>query len=134
MRRPRLILADVGLCALCACGAADQPTVCTALFAYVSLTVRDRSGAPVTGLSISDTVRRTGKAFNVSQTLPLAAGTYVVFDDSYAADIRDTGDSVRVAGASGTVSFAVDLLLAVPGGCHVQKLAGPDTVAVGPPL
>jgi hypothetical protein len=126
------ILALMSLAALVACGAEQPPTICTALFAYLTLKVQDPNGMPVSGLAISDTLRRTGQGFNVPQTLMLAPGTYVVFDDNFTSRIRSSGDSIRVAGSKGATGFTADFFFDVPGGCHVRKLAGPDSVTAQP--
>ena len=125
-------LALLSIAAFVACGADQPPTVCTALFAYVTLKVNDSNGLPVSGLSISDTVRRTGQGFSVPQSLGLAPGTYVVFDDNSTSRVRSGGDSVRVAGTKGTTGFVADFFFDVPGGCHVRKVVGPDSVTALP--
>jgi len=125
-------VAILSLGALIGCTRQSSPTVCTALFAYVTLTVHDPQRAAVTGLTISDTVRRTGQTFVMSQFGSLPVGSYVIFDDSHTNLIRATGDSVRVAGSAGGTTFVADFVFDVPGGCHVRKLAGPDTVVTGP--
>jgi hypothetical protein len=108
------------------------PVACTALFAYITVAARDSGGSPVTGLTITDTVRRTGLAFTIQQSLSPAPGTYVVFDDNSLARIRSGGDSVRVAGTNGTMGFVADFLFDAPDGCHVRKVSGPDTVVAHP--
>ena len=82
------------------------------------------------GLAISDTIVRTGHGFLVSQSANGASGGYIVIDDSHVDQIRPSGDSVRVAGANGGHQFVADFVFDAPGGCHVRKLAGPDTVTV----
>ena len=84
----------------------------------------------MSNLAVSDTVVRTRAGFDVAQDgLLNAAGTVVVFSDSDAGDVRPTGDSVRVTGTgigkrfSAMYQFGTD-------GCHVRKIAGPDTVVV----
>ena len=116
------------------CSHQDSPTVCTDLFAYVSVAVRDSTSKLVTGLSITDTVVRTREGFAVSQIGLPTSGSYVVFSDNYSSKIRTSGDSVRVTGLTGdgAVKFTSMFVFAVPEGCHVQKVSGPDTVIVAP--
>jgi phage-related baseplate assembly protein len=117
------------LAALLGCADRTAPSVCTALFAMIPLTVLDQGGAPVSGLTITASVVRTGQQFAVPQLGGVwAAGTYIVFDDNFRDRIRATGDSVRVAGSDGARAFSGDFFFDVPGGCHVRKVAGPDTV------
>jgi len=115
------------LASLIGCGDRAAPGVCTALFAMIPLTVQSGSGAPVSGLSLSATIVRTGQSFAVPQPGAGGPGTYVVFDDTFRDRIRWSGDSALVTG-SGAGHFTAGFRFDVPGGCHVRKLAGPDTV------
>src|SRR5580765_7270749 len=105
----------------CACSNPETQTACTALFAYLTIFAHDSAGHAATGLVITDTVRRTGESFTPAQQLPLAAGSYVVFDDNQLGKIRASGDSVRVAGAGTAGRFATNFVFDAPGGCHVRK-------------
>lgn len=91
----------------------------------IPLTVQ-KNGALVHGLSITATVLRTNQSFTVPQG-GIPDGRYVVYDDSFRDRIRASGDSVRIDGY-GTMQFSTGFRIDVPGGCHVRKLAGPDTV------
>lgn len=116
----------VGVFASCEIG--GPSAVCTTEFRAVLLAVRDRMGAPVPGLAISDTILRTGQAFDVAQIPGLPSGSYDVFDDNLKDRIRRTGDSVRVAGTGAGAGFRADFVFDVPGGCHVRRRSGPATV------
>lgn len=108
----------------------DGGQVCTAIFAYVTATAVDGSGQPVSNLAISDTVVRAGAGFDVQQNGYFnAAGIIVVFSDSYAANVRESGDSVRVTGTGAGKGFSVMYQFGTDG-CHVRKISGPDTVVV----
>ena len=112
-------------------GCSAEPTVCTASFAMVPLTVLTQGGAPVPGLTISATTLRTGQSFGVPQPLGGSQpGAYVVFDDGLRDRIRASGDSVRITGSGGAAGFTANFIFDVPGGCHVRKVAGPDTITV----
>lgn len=112
-------------------GCADQPTVCTESFAMVPLTVLTQGGVPVSGLAISATTLRTGQSYDVPQQNGIGGpGAYIVFDDGLHARIRASGDSVRVTGSDAAPRFTADFMFDIPGGCHVRKVAGPDTVRV----
>ena len=118
------------LAALIGCGDQAAPVVCTALFAEISVTALTQNGAPVSGLAISARILRTSQSFTVAQYGGGGPGTYVVFDDNFRDRIRTSGDSVRVTGSDSVLGFTADFLFDVPGGCHVRKVAGPDTVMV----
>ena len=131
MRQPPQVLATIAtLTALCACNPEGAVGICTESFAFVPMTVRDSSGTPVTGLSITDMVLRTQHTFVVPQSLGLAAGTYVILDDTFRGQIRSSGDFVQVSGFDGASRFTTAFTFDAPGGCHVRKLSGPDTVIV----
>ena len=121
-----LILLAVMLAPLIACRDRAAPAVCTESFAMIPLTVRDQNGAPVPGLSITATVLRTETSFTVPQR-STPAGGYIAYDDNFRDRIRTSGDSVRIDGYGGR-QFSAGFRIDVPGGCHVRKLAGPDTV------
>jgi hypothetical protein len=131
MKLPPQVLATIAMLgALPACKNEGAAAICTASFAFVPLTVRDSSGNPVAGLSIADTVIRTQQGFLVPQSFGFAAGTYVVLDDGFRDHLRPTGESVQVSGFNSATRFTATFTFDVPGGCHVRKLSGPDTVVV----
>jgi hypothetical protein len=121
-----LLLSSLMLAPLLGCGDRAASGVCTMLFAMIPLTVQDQNGALVSGLTISATVLRTGQSFAVPQG-GSAGGRYVMFDDSFRDRVRASGDLVQVTGA-GALHFTTGVRIDVPGGCHVRKVAGPDTV------
>jgi hypothetical protein len=127
---PRFLAAITTLGALSGCKSDGAAGVCTASFAFIPVIVLDSSANPVTGLSIADTVLRTQNNFLVPQTLGLSAGTYVILDDGFRTHIRTSGESVQVTGFNGATRFSATFTFDVPGGCHVRKLSGPDTVIV----
>jgi hypothetical protein len=123
--RATLLLA-VMLAPAVACRDRAAPAVCTESFAMIPLTVRDQNGASVQGLSITATILRTETSFTVPQG-SAPAGSYTAYDDNFRDRIRTSGDSVRIDGYGGR-QFSTGFRIDVPGGCHVRKLAGPDTV------
>ena len=125
MRALRLSLM---LSPLIGCGDQATPGVCTALFAMIPLFVQTQAGGPASGLTISATILRTRQTFTVAQSGIGGPGTYVVFDDNFVGRIRASGDSVRVNGSDGTLEFTQVFLFDAPGGCHVRKVSGADTV------
>lgn len=127
-----LPLFSLMLAPLIGCGDQAAPGVCTALFAAIPVMVQTQGGAPVTGLTITATNVRTGQSFGVSQSLGggNGPGTYVVFDDNLRDRVRTSGDSVRVTGSDSALRFTEYFVIDVPGGCHVRKVLGPDTVVV----
>ena len=123
------LLAVAAACALATCKATAPQAVCTAQVVALALVVRAPDGSPVPGLTISDTILRTRQAITYSPP-PIASRARIIFDDSFRTTIRPEGDSVRVAGTTGTTGFSANFIFDVPYGCHVSKLAGPDSVTV----
>jgi hypothetical protein len=114
---------------LAACNADLGGKICTTSFALIPVVVVNAQGAPLTGISITDSVLRTHERFAVPQSFNgWSAGTFHVFDDSFISKVRESGDAVRVTGTNGTLSFGADFVFGAPDGCHVTKLSGPDTV------
>jgi len=131
MRLPTQMLTSIAaLGSLSACKSEGAAGICTASFAFVPVTVRDSSGNPVIGLSIADTVIRTQHSFLVPQALGLPAGTYVILDDGFRSQIRASGESIQVSGFNGATKFTATFTFDVPGGCHVRKVSGPDSIIV----
>ena len=101
--------------------------VCTTIFGYQSVVVVDANGVAVSATwTVTDTVLRTGNALTIQQqTYP--AGTATVFSDNNLNDVQQSGDSVRVAGSGGGKAFGGTYRFGSDG-CHIRKIAGPDTV------
>jgi hypothetical protein len=112
-------------------GCETGPSICTASFAMITATIVDGNGQTVTGVSVRDTVGRTGRILDVQQENPgtFDPGIAIIFTDAFITAIRRGGDDVTtVVTADGLIGsaeyrFGSD-------GCHVRKLGGPDTIVV----
>ncbi|HEX9692026.1 MAG TPA: hypothetical protein VGA22_08005 [Gemmatimonadales bacterium] len=119
-----------------ACDDVGGPCACTEEFRVFLVTLVDQAGVPVTDASLTRTNLRTGAALEpVDGWLGLVdEGAYVVADDNMIAEFSSAGDRVLVEGANGagTLTFSAEFRFAVPQpcACHVEKLAGPDTVVM----
>jgi len=107
------------------------PTACTAVFLEVTVTVVDSLGAPVSDATVTSTLVRTGETLVPTWLALLTDGSYVIVDDGSRGKLRASGDTVAVtarrdAGPSVAATYFID----VPGGCHVHKVSGPDTLSV----
>ncbi|MDX2121655.1 MAG: hypothetical protein SF070_11450 [Gemmatimonadota bacterium] len=127
IRRIGICVAALGLAA---CDASNG-TVCTEEFRTLAVTLVESGGQPVNDATTVTVVPRTGDTLPVTWLGTPVAGTYVYLDDGAKPRIRELGDSLRVdvdrsAGADFSIAFFVD----VPGGCHVNKVSGPDSVVV----
>jgi len=121
------------LCLAAACRDGSPIAGCTESLAFVSVQVLDTIGAPATSVAVSHYLPRTERTLTVPQDGSLAAqGRYVVLTDIQRGEILPTGDTVRMTGIQGAAGFVSDFVLDVPEGCHVRKVAGPDTVRLQP--
>lgn len=113
------------------CTTASENCVCTDEFRVYGLTVVDEAGEPVNEVSLEVVNLRTDRRL-VSLFLGMPTpGTFWIVDDTMRDEFRVGGDSIRVTGASGPLSFVTGFRFSVDEcGCHVQKLTGPDTVTI----
>jgi hypothetical protein len=121
------------LLALGTLGGCDAPgdSFCTEQFVTVTAVVVDATGAPVVDAVVTSTLVRTGEILPPTTLALFTPGTYVIVDDGARSKLLPAGDSVRVdARRTGGPSTTADYLFDVPGGCHVNMLAGPDTLTV----
>jgi hypothetical protein len=120
----------VAAAALAGCDS-GAPVVCTDVFAISTVAVVDSRGAPVVGAAVTATLVRTGETLSPTWLGLLTPGTYVIVDDGSRAKLRAIGDTLAItvqrdAGPELAATYVFD----VPGGCHVHKVSGPDTLAV----
>ena len=117
------------LLALASC---DEPggVACTAEFRMIGLVITDKAGAPADSVDLAVTLVRTGELLTHTPPGPNPEGRYVVIDDGAGSKLRPSGDQLRAVATKGAADAQVDLLIDVPNGCHVHKLAGPDTLAL----
>jgi hypothetical protein len=109
----------------------DSGGVCDDLYATIGAAVIDSTGASVTALSglvVQDSVLRTGSVTTVAQ-LGFPAASATVFTDNQIGTVMQHGDSVFVVGTLGARTFRSGYRFGSDG-CHVAKLAGPDTVTL----
>ncbi len=127
MRASSFLLA-LALATGSACDSASSPPVCTAEYRELLIKVYDLAGNPVTGVSLHDSIPRTGQALTPNQVGFLPTGTYVGFEDLFKNQIRQAGDTVLLFGDKGQSQFGVLWIVDAPGGCHVHKAFGADSI------
>jgi hypothetical protein len=116
-------------------GCGTDPVVCTDEFVAVTAAVVNGTGQALTGLRVHDTVVRTGAIVDITAQTPPgdlpAEGLPAVpiFTDAFKNAIRPAGDAVSVVVSAGDHSASARYEFGTDG-CHVQKLAGPDTLVV----
>jgi hypothetical protein len=109
----------------------EDPVVCTAEFRTITVTVIDTAGSPSPNVTLTSVLKRTGETLGPTSLILTPPGIYILVDDGAREKIRNAGDSVRVTAVNGTgPTTAAMYFIDVPGGCHVNKVAGPDTLIV----
>lgn len=116
----------------CLIGCAEAPSnscACTEEFRTYVIVVVNAAGTPVTNLTPSVTLVRTGQA--ITPRASPVGGTYPVLSDAELPLIQSSGDMVRFEVASGQESGTADITFAAtPCRCHIEKVSGPDTLVL----
>lgn len=120
------ILASLVL--LAGCNEAGTGTVCTASFAIATVTAVDSNGAAIPDATITTTLLRTGETITPTTVMDFVTGVYPILDDGAIPKLHATGDSVRVHATRGGASAEATYHFDVPGGCHIERTSGPDTL------
>ncbi len=128
---PSALLAVVAT-TLPACQDVVNQCACTEEFRAYPVTVVDAAAQPVAEVVMTRTHLPTGAVLEPTWLGMPAPGVYIVADDGLIDVFSSDGDLVRVTGVKGDASFSADFVFAVPDPCrcHVEQLAGPDTVVV----
>lgn len=119
---------------LAACSDDECNTVaCTMEFRTFSVAVVNDAGEPVAGLEPVVTLVRTGEELDFSNMGPgdPANGNYLVMTDGHGALIEQDEEPVRFTATTGGLSVTGDFVFGVTMcRCHVEQLAGPDTLVM----
>lgn len=116
------------------CSSPESPVTCTTEFVKSQLVVLEPSGQPADSLDI--TVYSNGEIFDIcgheaiSQCHDRNEGRYTIMHDGFWGEISDSRQEISVTGYTGDYGFAEQFVFR-SGECHVEKLAGPDTVSLG---
>ena len=126
---PLLALAG---CALFPPDDPDDDVACLTVEVQHDLAVLLPDGAPADSVEITATNERTGAVYGPCDGASAVGcsytpGQYVVYSDGLGAS--PSGDDVTVRGTRGELAFEAAFRFA-RGVCHVQKVAGPDTVTL----
>ena len=125
-------MAAVVVLGVVACNDTAGNCACTEEFRYFTVTVLDDASQPATNVSLTRTNLRTGKVLEPGWLGNLVPGVYLVADDGQIAQFSTGGDTLRVTGTQGGATFTADYVFAVDAcRCHLQRVAGPDTVIIG---
>lgn len=123
------------LCLLALSGLAScdeqTPVACTSIFAASTVTLLDHTGAPVTDAVVTSILARTGDTLFPISSAGTPGGTYILIDDGSRGQLRHQGDDIVVHASRDSLARISALYeFDVPGGCHVHKVSGPDTLSL----
>lgn len=113
----------------------DVPTACTAEFVIIDLTVLELNGAPADSVQMVVANANTGEAYDLCSEDPSLCeggfihGDYVIMHDGLFEEINSDEEPAIVVGIKQDLRFSQRFVFR-SGPCHVQKLAGPDTVSL----
>jgi hypothetical protein len=133
---PLLLLPLLTLLGTPACSSNSDPLcACTEEFRTFTVTILDDAMQPAENLTLVRTNLRTGKILDPGRLGMLVPGTWLVADDGMVDEFSDAGDTLRVAITQSGFTTSVDFVFRVPEPCrcHVEFVAGPDTVVIGEP-
>ena len=113
----------------------EHPRACTDQYVSYTVDVRLPDGAPADSVSITAENERTGQVYGPCNGIIAdgvgcgESGTYTVYTDAQESATSRAGDDVTVRGTRGDLAFEAAFRFRTDG-CHVDKLAGPDTVTL----
>ena len=119
-------------------GCGTDPVFCTDETVALTAVIVNGTGQPITLISVTDTVVRNGAVLDISASHPAGglpadgASQIVVFSDDFMETILPPSELVAVAVSAGTQSVSARFEFGTDG-CHVRRVAGPDTLEIPPP-
>jgi hypothetical protein len=114
------------------CSNSEPPYVCTNEFVTYTITVLEPNGEPADSVEIEVTNKQTGKEYDICEDFScrgINSGTYTIMHDGFFGELSETKEIVLVEGTKDDLHFSKDYAFR-SGPCHVEKLAGPDTVSL----
>lgn len=114
------------------CSPFEGPFVCTDEFVMYSVTVLDPTGEPADSVQIEVSNKETGNIYDVCEgnlCNEIHTGTYTIMHDGFFGDISKSGEKILVEGTKEDLQFKEEYAFR-SGDCHIEKLAGPDTVSL----
>lgn len=109
----------------------SQPKVCTDEFVIHSVTVMNPDNTPADSVQITVTNKESGNTYPCGEYLcqKFHDDSYIIMHDGFLEDLSSTGEIIVVKGKKDSMQFSEEFTFQ-GGDCHVEKLAGPDTVSL----
>lgn len=117
------------------CSSSKEPVVCTDIFKMINVTVLNQNGEPADSVQINVMDKKSGERYEIcggslSGTCPeLRPGRYVIMHDGLRRQLQTKRKNIIVEGTKGNYQFKAEYSI-IPTECHVQKIAGPDTLTL----
>lgn len=107
----------------------EEPYACTDEFVTYTVTVLAPDGEPADSVRI-EVREEDEEIYPCDEFLcdELQTGSYIIMHDGFFDELTKTGEVILVEGTKGDFHFEEEYVFGRDK-CHVQKLAGPDTVS-----
>ena len=107
----------------------DALVACTTEFRAVFIAVVDSTNAPVPDAVVTSILSRSGDTLSVAAGVA-PTGLYPILDDAARGKLTRSGEAVAVTAQRGPTMASATYVFDVPGGCHINKVSGPDTLTI----
>lgn len=113
------------------CSSSEGPYACTGEFVMYSLTVMGPNETPADSVQITVTNKESDKVYPCDEYLcnERKPGHYVIMHDGLRGKIDEERETIIVEGTKENLQFKEEFYFR-GGICHVEKVAGPDTVSL----
>lgn len=112
------------------------PAVCTDELRIYTVAVMDMQGEPADSVRVEVSSRETGEELDICGEEDICSvhghghnGIYVIMHDGFFGEISEVEERLLVVGTREELQFSEEFVFR-SGECHVEKLAGPDTVSL----
>jgi hypothetical protein len=111
---------------LSSCALNESPPPCPAVFALITVQVKDELGQGVSGVNVTVTLERTGEILDMGREY-IENGSYVIADDSIREKFSENGEVLTVTGNKDGKTFQAQFEIR-NGVCNIEKISGPEVV------
>lgn len=111
-----------------------DPVNCTGVFLTSSIVVLNPAGTPLDSVKITVQNKNSNRYYDLCGAkicYTNQQGAAVILSDAFRDQLKKDGGIIIVKGSKNDLSFKQEFEFK-PGVCHIQKVVGPDTVALNP--
>ncbi|MCW9708934.1 hypothetical protein [Fodinibius salsisoli] len=134
----RLVLISTLALTLQGCFSSDNtnsivdPVNCTGVFVTSSIVVLNPAGTPLDSVKITVQNKNSNRYYDLCENETCYTnqqGAAAIMNDAFRDHLKEEGGEIIVTGSKDNLSFEEEFEFK-PGVCHIQKVAGPDTVTL----